>query len=234
MSNESPNNSSQWRNKLDELEHLRGSTYDGDAAWDKLYGRLRGNSKTKKMFWYWIAAACLLFGLMVALRNQRNGISQDQNKETAIRKGNERDKPALRIDETNKEKRKTNTTLINDKMVSTSEQPAQKIRRIIPTYVPDKMRSSAAVINYPEQEPEAKPLQIVKNPTIAALPPKRKRKVVHINELGDPVTEPSDITRIEDAHSFRLKFGNGEVFSNSPVVSKPPGLIILKTKTASN
>jgi len=64
--------------------------------------------------------------------------------------------------------------------------------------------------------------------------PKKKLNVVHINELGDPVMESSDVTRIEDIHSFKLRFGNGEVFSNPPVVSKPPGIIILKTKTASN
>ena len=62
MSNEDPNNTSPWRNKLDELEHLPGSAFNRDAAWDKLYGRFQGNKKSKKIFWYWIAAACLLFG----------------------------------------------------------------------------------------------------------------------------------------------------------------------------
>ena len=69
MSNEDPNNTPHWRNKLDELEHLPGSAFNGDAAWDKLYGRLQGNKKSKKMFWYWIAAACVVFGLMITLLN---------------------------------------------------------------------------------------------------------------------------------------------------------------------
>ena len=232
MSNESLNNTSGWRNKLDELEHLPGPTFNGDAAWDKLHGRLRGNKKSKKIFWYWIAAACLLFGLMIALLNQQKGISHDENRETAIKKAEETDKPDLRIDGTHKAKNETGTELIKDKIVSTSNKPAQKNRRIA-TEVAAKVQSNEVVMNYPEQEPVAKPLQIIKNSSTAAVPPKKKLNVVHINELGDPVTEFSDVTRIEDIHSFKLKFGNGEVFSNSPV-SKPSGLIILKTKTASN
>jgi hypothetical protein len=234
MSNENPNNTPHWRNKLDELEHLPGSTFNRGAAWDKLYGRLRGNKRGKRIFWYWIAAACLLLGLIITLLNQNKNISQPENKETAIKKAKEIDQPVLRIDETNREKPETDIKLINDKIVSTSNKPAQKIRRIIATEVAGKLQSNDVVINYPEQEPIAKPLQIVKNSTAAAVPRKKKLNVVHINELGDPATESSDVTRIEDIHSFKLKFGNGEVFSNSPVVSKPSGFIILKTKTASN
>jgi hypothetical protein len=235
MSNENPNNTPHWRNKLDELEHLPGSTFKRDAAWDKLYGRLRGNKKSKKIFWYWVAAACLLFGLMVALLNQHNGISQHDNKETAIKKAKEIDKAVLRIDETNKEKSETNINLINDKIVSTSDKPAQKIRRIVATEVTGKVQSNDVVINYPEKEPLAKPLEIIKtNSTTAVLPSKKKLNVVHINELGDPLIESPDITRIENIHSFQFKFANGEVLSNSPIASKPSGLIILNTKPTSN
>src|SRR5262244_4018272 len=64
MSNENPSNTPHWRDKLDDLDHLPGSTFSRDAAWDKLHGRLRGNKKSKKIVWYWIAAACFLFGLV--------------------------------------------------------------------------------------------------------------------------------------------------------------------------
>ena len=234
MSNENPNNTPHWRNKLDELEHVPASTFNGEAAWNKLYGRLRGNKRGKKIFWYWVAAASLLLGLIITLVNQNKSISDPENKETAIKKAKEIDEPVLRIDETNKERHATDTQLMNDKIVSASNKPAQRIRRIVATGITGKGQSNDVVIKDPGQEPIAKPLQIVKNSGTAAVPPKKKLNVVHINELGDPVTESSDVTRIEDIHSFKLKFGNGEVFSNSPVVSKPPGVIILKTKTASN
>ena len=85
MSNENPNNTSPWRNKLDELEHIPGSAFNRDAAWDRLYGRLGGNRKNKKISWYWIAAACLLFGLMITLLNYHRSPAQPSNKETRFK-----------------------------------------------------------------------------------------------------------------------------------------------------
>jgi hypothetical protein len=45
MSNENPNNTPQWRSKLDELEHFPGTAFNSDVAWDKLYGRLQGKKE---------------------------------------------------------------------------------------------------------------------------------------------------------------------------------------------
>ena len=102
MSNENPNNTSPWRNKLDELEHLPGSAFNRDAAWDKLYGRLGGNRKNKKISWYWIAAACLLFGLMITLLNYHRSPAQPSNKETVMKQPKEIKKPVLKVEEVNK------------------------------------------------------------------------------------------------------------------------------------
>jgi len=229
MSNENPNNTPQWRSKLDELEHLPGAPFKGDAAWDKLYGRLAGNKKSKKIFWYWMAAACLLAGLIVTFLNQRKTISQPEHHETAIKQPKKTDILVVR---TNKYENRIES--IEDKIIRRSDKPVQRNRRITLTQVSAKVQSNEPIIDHPEQDLIAKPLQIVRNSTAAVVLPKKKLNVVHINELGDPVVESSDVTRIEDIHSFKLRFGNGEVFSNPPVVSKPPGIIILKTKTASN
>jgi predicted histidine transporter YuiF (NhaC family) len=80
------------------MEHLPGSAFVGDAAWDKLYGRLRGNRKSKKISWYWIAAACLLFGLMITLLNYYRSPSQSSNKETVMNQPNEIKKPFFKIE----------------------------------------------------------------------------------------------------------------------------------------
>jgi len=229
MSNENPNNTPQWRSKLDELELLPGAPFKGDAAWDKLYGRLAGNKKSKKIFWYWMAAACLLAGLIVTFLNQRKTISQPEHHETAIKQPKKTDILVVR---TNKYENRIES--IQDKIIRRSDKPVQRNRRILLTQVSAKVQSNESIIDDPEQHLIAKPLQIVRNSTAAVVLPKKKLNVVHINELGDPVVESSDVTRIEDIHSFKLRFGNGEVFSNPPVVSKPPGIIILKTKTASN
>ncbi len=234
MSNENPNNTPPWRNKLDELEHLPGSAFNRDAAWDSLYGRLRSR-KGKKISWYWIAAACLLFGLMITLLNHDKNTSQPANKETVVKQSKEIKKPILKVEEVNKNENEHNAVLIKDKIVTTPNKPIQRNRRVTPTEVVTKVHPDDVAISYPEKEPVVKPLQIINtNSTTAVLPQKKKLNVVHINELGDPLIESSDITRIADIHSFQLKFGNGEVLSNSPVASKPSGLIILKTKPSSN
>lgn len=230
MSNDNPNNTPHWRNKLDELEHLPGSSFSSDAAWDQLYGRLRGNKKNKKILWYLIAAASLVFALMITVLNYHKNTSETLNKETTIKQEKEINKPMVKDEETNKDKNENRTELINDQIASVPNKPIQRERRVVATEV----HANDSAINYPEQEPIAKSLQIVKNSTTTVLPPKKKLNVVHINELGDPVMESPDITRIEDIHSFQLKFGNGEVLSNSPITSKSSGLIILKTKPSSN
>ena len=236
MSNENPNNTPHWRNKLDELENLPGSAFNGKAAWDKLHGRLGGNKKSKKIYWYWVAAACLLFGLMITLLNYYKGASKPGNSGTIVKEQpKEIKKPVLKIEEANKNEIVNNAEPIKDNIVYTRNRSIQRNRHIIPTKVVAEVRSNDVVVNYPEQEPIAKPLEIVKNnSTTTIIPPKKKLNVVHINELGDPVIETSDITRIPDMHSFQLKFGNGEVLSNSPIASKSSGLIILKTKPTSN
>jgi hypothetical protein len=232
MSNENPNNTPGWRNKLDELEHLTGSSFNTDAAWDKLHGRLRGNKSNKKMSWYWIAAACLLFVLIITLLNYQKSSSKVSDKETVKGQSKKIDIPTLKVEESNENK--NNAEPVKDKIVSTLNKPTKRSRYVIHTEVVTKVHHNNMVINYPEQEPLVKPLQIINNSTTSVPSSKKKLKVVHINELGDPVIEPSDVTRIGDTHSFRLKFANGEVFSNSSSASKPSGLIILKTKTASN
>ncbi len=66
MSNESPNNDFYWRNKLEGLESNTGKTFNKEAAWDKLHGRLQKKSGNKKLVWRYAAAACLLLALTLA------------------------------------------------------------------------------------------------------------------------------------------------------------------------
>src|SRR5690349_3119198 len=61
-------NSNNWKIKLDELSSLPGETVvDKNAAWTKLDARLRRKRKEAKPIWYWVAAACILFAIMIPL-----------------------------------------------------------------------------------------------------------------------------------------------------------------------
>jgi hypothetical protein len=235
MSNENPNNTPQWRQKLDELEHLPGSAFNRDAAWGKLYGRLRGNRKSKKIYWYWIAAACLLFGLMITLLNYHKGPAQSTNKETVMKQPGKIKNPVLKVEEVNKSENGNSAELIKDKIVATANKPIQRNRRIVNTEFLTKVHPDDVAISYPEKEPLAKPLQIINiNPTAAVRPQKKKLNVVHINELGDPVIGNPDVVHNTDIHSFRLKLASGEVFTNPAVVSGANSFTFLKTNPKSN
>ena len=58
----------------------------------------------------------------------------------------------------------------------------------------------------------------------ANLHEKKKLKVVHINELGDPVSETSNIARSSEHHSFKFKLINQEVYTGSSGNSHITGL----------
>jgi hypothetical protein len=83
-------------------------------------------------------------------------------------------------------------------------------------------------LNYNAVMPVDTAISIVTN-----LPQKKKLKVVHINELGDPVPESPNIARYNEQHSFQFKFMNQEVYTRSspPVTNK--GFKIFTTKNIS-
>ena len=64
---------------------------------------------------------------------------------------------------------------------------------------------------------------------LAMAPVKKKLKVVHINELGDP-EETSNTARYSEHHSFQLKLINPEVYSISSLPSNSIGFNIFKSK----
>ncbi len=75
--------------------------------------------------------------------------------------------------------------------------------------------------------PALQPLDTSANAvTVATL--NKKLKVVHINELGDPVEESPGIARSADIHSFQLKLTNQEVYVNSSLASRKSRFTIFK------
>ena len=68
---------------------------------------------------------------------------------------------------------------------------------------------------------------------VMAKPEKKKLRVVHVNELGDPVEESTGIEHNVSTHYFRIRFANQEVYTSHPV-STEKGITILKIKTSVN
>ena len=72
---------------------------------------------------------------------------------------------------------------------------------------------------------------------IAAIMPiinKRKLKVVHINELGDPVEFPAEVAHNTDLHLFQLQLAQQETYNASSTAANNYSGISFKPKKISN
>jgi len=64
MTSDEQNNMTDWKARLDTMEHTDGEpALDKAIAWEKTYQRLYGIRRNKKMIWYWTATACV--GLVI-------------------------------------------------------------------------------------------------------------------------------------------------------------------------
>jgi hypothetical protein len=238
MLHEKPGNDFHWKSKLEELESLPGETFSREAAWEKLHERMQGKPRNKKIVWYWAAAACLLLALIIPwlfLANKKESVLV---KNDSVQKQIQSSaSPLLR--ESNK-----NTAAVIPSM------PTEKKLKVL--FV-DKSSKINASINHKiipfkivqdKKEKEEFSTQKIANNAIAPvdtvisivaiLPEKKKLKVVHINELADPVIEPASIARSYERRSFQVKFINHQL-NTSPPSSGNTGFNIFKTKpTPSN
>ncbi|MDV6222692.1 hypothetical protein R1T14_24495 [Flavitalea sp. BT771] len=77
-----------WSRRLEEPGALPGTGLaDKEAAWDKLYDRLRETPRRRTQPWLWAAAACLLLALIPAafILKERRVISGSRDPKIAIR-----------------------------------------------------------------------------------------------------------------------------------------------------
>lgn len=235
MTNEKPNKSSDWINKLDELESIQGAPFNKEASWNKLYERLYSKSNKRKAIWYWLAAACLFFALFISL-------FISHNKENVLVKNNLRENKNVspfvqHMPVINKDTSPIVSSLLVNKKLFVH--PIHKIDKRN-TDIQHDMVSKKIGENKKEEGigmglssnavmPVDTAISIVYNS-----PEKKKLKVVHINELGDPVSEAPNLARYYEQHSFQFKFMNQEVYTRfSPAVSKT-GFKIFTTKNPTN
>ena len=67
---------------------------------------------------------------------------------------------------------------------------------------------------------------------IAIVHEKKKLRVVHINELGDPVEELPAMAHNSEMHSFQLRLANQEVYVNPSIASGKTSFNILPIKNS--
>ena len=236
MSKENLNNIPNWKAKLDALDNLPGDTaFDKNDAWEKLHARLGGKTESKKSMWYWVAAACIFFALMIPLFYS---IRTNQHVAIYTVKENQPSTKALsgKIIDEETAAAVTNSSLANnDRKAEETSSKSQK--QMIYENKKIKLRLTYAV------SPEALSPETLSNftkpvDTAASLATiqqeKKKLKVVHINELGDPVETLPEIVKNSDRHTFQFKIASQETYINPATASNTNGFTILKIKTSQN
>lgn len=231
MSDEKAGNNFHWKNKLEDLESLPGETFNKEATWGKLHARMRGKHSSKRLVWYWVAAACLFFALFISF-------FLSNKKENVLVKNNSGENK-LSVSSTFPVITKDTVAIISsppfEKKMPAS--PAEKHNKIN-SFLARKITNSKIVRDKKEEFIEQKIISTAAVPVdvvisiVSNLPEKKKLKVVHINELGIPVSSPPVVARNTEYHSFQLKLLNQEIYTGSPSANKTR-LKIFTTKNIS-
>ncbi|MEO8762914.1 MAG: hypothetical protein ABI416_01445 [Ginsengibacter sp.] len=223
MLNEKASDDPNWINKLADLEGLPNESFNKDEVWMKLHERMLEKSRDKKAIWYWAAAACLLVVLIVPWLfpvNKKTGIVVKNNfvhqqTQSAISQllptvKQEVSKDTVAVISLRSSKKKL-TSLRFEK--SNPMQYVSKHTMIPSKDIRDKKEKedfSTPHLTINAAAPVDTVISIVSN-----IPEKKKLKVVHINELGDPVTELPNIVKSRE-HRSMIKFINQEVNTSLP------------------
>lgn len=230
MTNEKPDNSSGWKDKLDELACIQDEAFNKETSWNKLHERLHSRSNKRKAGWYWLAAACLFFALFISLFMLHKkesvlvkNILQSKKNDSALVQHT----PVIKMDKSSA------VSYLPIKNYLTGH----SIHQINKTTAgnPPKITGNEITRNRNEEITREVSNSII-TPVdtvislVANVPIRKKLKVVHINELGDPVSETPNIARYNEQHSFEFKLMNQEVYTRSSSTLTKSGFKIFATK----
>ncbi len=230
MQNEK-NSNWHWKQKLNDADFIpTEARLNKDVAWQKLQQRLH-KPKRKKAILYWAAAACLLPHVIVLLfvfhtkkNNVVNGSVSLIHKSTKALK--KETKPLIKdsvIAITKLSKKAKNTVIKKNRnnivVVDTNKEIATNKRE-------DANSNNEPLIAVAPSENMAK--------TNIAIAVKPKLKVIHINELGEPVEDAPIVAHNVYPHSFSMQIGKEEVYANPAKTKSKNGFINLPITSSSN
>jgi len=230
MQNENRNNF-HWKNKLDDTDSLPGEGIaDKNAAWEKLHARLGGQPRRKIAIWYWAAASILLLVLIAVLLPKPATTELATNNSQLItphKPANQ--KPANAVTET--------VNVVSTVPKTTIPQQVHLQAQKMVTNVENEPISKAEANNTTAENivtvpPVLQLLPVADTPTniLAMAPVKKKLKVVHINELGDPLPQQPAMAKAADYHTFQLKIMSQEMYGSQIITSDNSTLNIFKSK----
>jgi len=226
------NTQNNWRGLLENADHFPNETlHNKNEAWEKLYARLHNKPRYKLASWYWVAAICLLAVTITVLLV----MNKQKNQPLVINHPSPVNNPVPAIAKKSIEEN-------NRKLVPIPKQQEQLVSnpRLKKNTTAVKIEStlSSLVLDSTINSSPAK-IAVTSNPhfdssiiaPITAVTAKKKLRVVHINEMGQPVEESTANKSIE-RHGFEFRIINNEVYNPSAPANN--GLILFKSRTTSN
>ena len=222
-----------WKDKLEDVASLQPETLrNKDVVWEKLHARLAEKPNNKKIVWYWLAAASVIAAIIISsltIHKTTTGIASHNNTSNNVKESlAKKDEPVKNVSPGIKttrihEQSQKNTVVKNHEKQSTigdtlnTTQSAGNDRQIL-----ENQTTAVPVVD------------TTAIATISSIPVQKKLKVVHINELGEPVEFPADVAQSSDLHLFQLKLAQQEIYHASSIASNNSSGLFFKPKNSPN
>jgi hypothetical protein len=219
-----------WKGSLENTDHFPAETFNKNEAWEKLYKRLHNKPQHKIARWYWMAAACLLIIAAIFLL-----MNKQEQQPAFADKPSRNNKPATGV-----AKKTMFTNENNDNLISISKGDKKTVSPIL-----HKNNSTSVKIETVHNRILDSVSNVLLTKTtitpihfdsamaaITATPPKKKLRVVHVNEIDQPAEE-STANQFMQKHGFEFRIINNEIYNPSSVPVNN-GFILFKSRNTSN
>lgn len=237
MLNENPNNFN-WKSRLEDTGGLPHEMLaDKTAAWEKLHNRLAPKPRRKRVIWYWAAAACIFITMTIPLltaNKKQNAVVKTTSPQASPKKEFVKEIVPVREDKkmaiASKEVKKS---VSPDLYVHLKKGEPLLSKNILQKVVAVSTELKVQHTIAPAQTIEQIPVQEMPAVNVLAMLSKTKKlKVVHVNELGDPVIETHSKIHITDYRPIQIRLINQEVYSTTSPSINNSGFNIFKTSNA--
>jgi len=216
-----------WKILLENPDSFHGEIIKHKTeAWEKLYQRLHKKPQRKLSAWYWAAAS-----LVVAIGTVMLFISREKNQVTVV------SGPAVVKTQSPRVNSKSLTLIQKNRVVKLTKSK-QKTRT---TAVQKNNLTGSAHFNknFNPDSVITQLTELVTSPTIindssaihsvtVTIPAKKKLRVVHLNEIGQPAEESTVNNKFRERHGFGLRVSSGEIYNPVYGSSTNNGLILTK------
>ena len=227
------NSQNSWKTSLEDPESFPGETVrHKNEVWEKLYQRLHKKPRRKPVAWYW-AAACLLIlasGTVLVFVNSK----KHQPAFSIVPATVQNQVPAVIENAVSEQHKNSDGVSLPSK---------QKTQIVVPVQRNSLPGTISPVNHYLITDSIVKELpqlvvtsHMVNDSSILHIsvlsPVRRKLRVVHVNEIGQPAEESTVNNRLSEKHRLGWRIITGEMYNPVYGSSTNNGLILTKRTTS--